>query len=480
MTGPTPSTARPMRRNVFSCSAVARLVRGGTFSPANFRRSLLSRAGLPTSLALLALTARASDSIPVAKPGQPVLLRGGTVHTVSGAVLPATDVLMRDGKIAAIGAKLAAPAGVTVVDIAGKHVYPGLISAVSGMGLTEHGSVRGSVDLAETGALNPNARAQPALNPDSDHIPVSRANGILAALSVPMSTGLMAGTSTLIRMDGWTWEDLTLRAAVALHIYWPSMVVNRDPSAAAAATAQERAIADNIRRLRDAFATARAYAKAKDGAGKPIDFDSRWEAMLPVLRGERPVFVHANERRQIEAAVTWAQAEKLKITIVGATDAWKVADLLKAHDIPVIVSPVLTLPLRREDPYDASYANPGKLFAAGVRFCIANDGSAEMGTMSDRNLPYQAAKAAAYGLPPAEALKSVTLYPAQLLGVAAELGSIEVGKRATIIVTTGDPLEITTQVEQAYIDGARIDLTSRHTRLRDKYEKKYEQLKAGR
>ena len=234
-----------MRRNAFLCSAVARLVRGGTVSPATIRRSLLSRAGLQASLALLALVAHASDSIPVAKPGKPLLLRGATVHTVSGADLAETDVLMRDGKIVAIGAKIAVPAGVTVVDVTGKHVYPGLISAVSGMGLTEHGSVRGSVDLAETGALNPNARAQPALNPDSDHIPVSRANGILTALSVPMSTGLLAGTSTLIRMDGWTWEDLTLRAAVALHIYWPSMAVNRDAGAAAASTAQERTIADN-------------------------------------------------------------------------------------------------------------------------------------------------------------------------------------------------------------------------------------------
>ncbi|MDP3070105.1 MAG: amidohydrolase family protein [Opitutaceae bacterium] len=430
-------------------------------------------------LGAAAVAASASDSIPAARPGKPLLLRGATVHTVTGAVLPATDVLLRDGKIAALGPKLAAPGDAAIVEVSGKHVYPGLISAVSGMGLTEHNSVRGSVDLAETGALNPNARTQPALNPDSDHIPVSRANGILTALSVPMSTGLIAGTSTLIRMDGWTWEDLTLRAAVALHVYWPSMAVNRDPGAARSAADQERTITDNLRRLRDAFAAARAYVVAKDSAAARTDFDSRWEAMRPVLRGARPVFVHATERKQIEAAVAWARAEKLKITLVGGIDAWKVADLLKAHDIPVIVSPVLTLPLRREDPYDASYANPGHLHAAGVRFCIANDGSAEMGTMADRNLPYQAAKAAAHGLPPAEALKAVTIYPAQLLGVAAELGSIEVGKRATLIVTDGDPLEVATQVEQAYIDGARIDLTSRHTRLRDKYQQRQEQLKAG-
>ncbi|MBI4625868.1 MAG: amidohydrolase family protein [Verrucomicrobia bacterium] len=420
------------------------------------------------------LAARASDSIPAVRPGKPLLLRGATVHTVSGADLPATDVLLRDGKIAALGQKLAAPKDAQVVDVTGRHVYPGLISACTGMGLTEISSVSGSVDLAETGTLNPNARAQPALNPDSDHIPVSRANGILTALSVPVSTGLIAGTSTLIRMDGWTWEDLTLRAAVALHVYWPAMAVNRDPNAARPVAEQERTIAENIKRLREAFASARAYLKAKEGAGKPVELDSRWEAMIPVLRGERPVFVHADEQKQIEAAVAWARAEKLKITLVGGTEAWKSADLLKANDIAVIVSPVLTLPLRREDPYDASYANPGKLFAAGVRFCIANDGGSPM---ADRNLPYQAGKAAAYGLPPAEALKAITLYPAQLLGAGAELGSIEVGKRATLIVTDGDPLEIPTRVEQAYIDGARIDLSSRHTRLYEKYQKKYEQLK---
>jgi imidazolonepropionase-like amidohydrolase len=168
----------------------------------------------------------------------------------------------------------------------------------------------------------------------------------------------------------------------------------------------------------------------------------------------------------------------LKITVVGGIEAWKVADLLKANDVAVIVSPVLTLPLHREDPFDATYANPGKLFAAGVRFCIANDGAdAELSAMSDRNLPYQAGKAAAYGLPPAEALKAITLYPAQLLGVGAELGSIEIGKRATILVTDGDPIEVPTKVEQAYIDGARIDLSNRHTRLYEKYQKRYEQLK---
>ncbi len=312
-------------------------------------------------LVFLAVGVDASDNIPAARPAKPVLLRGATVHTVSGADLPATDVLLSDGKIAAIGAKLAVPAGATVVDLAGKHLYPGLVSAYTGMGLTEFNSVRGSVDLAETGALNPNARAQPALNADSEHIPVSRSNGILTALSVPLTSGLVAGTSTLIRMDGWTWEDLTLRSAVALHVFWPNLTVNRDPSFPRPAVEQQKAIDENLKKIRDAFAAARAYLKAKEGAGKAIDSDSRWDAMLPALRGELPVFVHANEVKQIESAVRWAKSEKLKITIVGGLDAWRVTDLLKANEVAVIVSPVLALPLRREDPFDAPFANPGKL-----------------------------------------------------------------------------------------------------------------------
>jgi imidazolonepropionase-like amidohydrolase len=436
--------------------------------------------------ALLALSligfavARSSEIVPAARPAKPMLLRGATVHTVSGADLTATDVLVRDGKIAAIGAKLAIPPDATVVDVTGKHLYPGFVSAFTGMGLTEFNSVRGSVDLAETGGLNPNARAQPAINADSEHIPVSRSNGILTALSVPLSTGLVAGTSTLIRMDGWTWEDLTLRAAVALHIYWPNLTVNRDPAFPRPATEQQKTIDENLKKIRDAFATARAYRTARDGASQTTDLDSRWEAMLPVLRGELPVFVHANEVKQIESAVAWAKTEKLKITLVGGADAWRVVDLLKANDVAVILSPVTGLPLRREDPFDAVFSNPAKLQAAGVRFCIANDGAdAELGTQSDRNLPYQAGKAASYGLPPAEALKAITLYPAQLLGVGAELGSIEVGKRATLLVTNGDPLEIPTRVEQAFIDGAKIDLSNRHIRLYEKYQKKYEQLKTS-
>ncbi|MSU25114.1 MAG: amidohydrolase [Opitutus sp.] len=418
-----------------------------------------------------AVVIRASDNIPAPKQSVPVLLRGATIHTVSGADVRG-DLLFADGKIQTIGAKVAAPAGATVLDVTGKHIYPGLIAASSGMGLTEIGAVRSTVDLAETGLINPNVRAQPAINPDSEMIPVARTNGILTVLSVPQTAGLIAGMSTLIRMDGWTWEDLTIRPTVALHVSWPRMAISRAPNSPSPAEDQQRALDARITKLRDTFAAARAYLKAKEGAGKAIDVDARWEAMIPVLRGALPVFVQADEVKQIEAAVAWAKQENLKITIVGGIDAWRVADLLKARDVAVIVTSVTDLPLRREDAFDAAYANSAKLQAAGVRFCIANDGAS-----NERNLPYWAGKAAAYGLPPAEALKAVTLYPAQLLGVGGELGSIEAGKRATLIVTDGDPLEIPTKVEIAFIDGARIDLGNRQTRLYEKYKKRYEQLK---
>ena len=190
------------------------------------------------SLALaLAATAAASTIIPAKRPAGPVLLRGGTVHTVSGGVLEKTDVLLQDGRIAALGPKLAAPKGAEVVDVAGRHVYPGFISAHSQLGLREIDSVRATVDTTELGAVNPNARAQVAVNPESELIPVARLNGVLTANVTPQAGGgfggaasLFAGTSALMRLDGWTWEDMTLRPAVALHLYWPSVDVSRDPS----------------------------------------------------------------------------------------------------------------------------------------------------------------------------------------------------------------------------------------------------------
>jgi imidazolonepropionase-like amidohydrolase len=436
-------------------------------------------------LSLISATWATPNILPAPRQQKPVLLSGGRVVTVSGPILEPGDVLLVEGRIAQVAAKITAPAGAEVIDVRGRSVYPGLIAAHTQLGLMEIGSARATNDVAEIGPLNPNARTQTALNPDSEHLPVTRANGVLTALVVPADRpgagarlNLIAGTSTLIRLDGWTWEDLTVRPAVAMHLHWPSMRLSSGASSVTAVATQQKNLDAQVRQIDEAFAAARAYALAKTAGQPPADTDLRWEAMLPVLRGEQRVFVHADELKQIRAALAFARRQKIAITLVGGLDAWRVADELKAANVPVIISGTERLPSRRDDDYEAAYANPARLHAAGVQFCIAGLGMGDLG--HERNLPIHAARAAAHGLPRDVALRSVTLSAAELLGVGAELGSIEPGKRATLIVTDGDPLEIPTQVQLAFIDGGRIDLRSRHTMLYEKFSERLQRVRDGR
>lgn len=416
----------------------------------------------------------ASDQVPAPKQDHPIALVGGTIHTVSGATIENGTVLFIDGKITALGRKVELPEGTVSVPIQGKHVYPGLIGAHTTLGLVEIGAVRASRDYAEVGDIKPNVRAEVAINPDSELIPVTRANGITLALSCPTG-GAISGTSALIMLDGWTWEAMTLKAPVGLHVNWPRMGVRRSRWETRSEKEQLKERDERIQMIRNAFAEARAYLKAKDAEvqkGVPYhDTDLRWEAMIPMLKKEAPVFIHANDIRQIQAAIDWAIEEDINIILVGGADAWRVTDLLKTKNIPVIIDAVHNTPMRRWEAYDTPFTNALKLHKSGVAFCIAYSHAANA-----RNLPYNAATAAAYGLPKEEALKSITLYPAQILGVADRVGSLEVGKDATLIVTNGDPLEITTQVEREFIQGRDIDLTSRHTQLYKKYKTKYQRL----
>ena len=441
-----------------------------------------ARISLGIAIAVLGATAAlgAPTILPALRQQKPILLSGGRVVTVSGPVLEQADVLLVDGRIAMIAEKISPPAGSEIIEIKGRSLYPGLIAAHTQLGLMEIGSARQTNDVAEIGPINPNARTQTALNAESEHLPVTRANGVLTALAVPadragtgMRLNLIAGTSTLIRLDGWTWEDLTVRPSVAMHVYWPSMRLERESKNAAPLSAQQKNIDAQVRVLDDAIAAARNYARAKAGTGG-VDTDLRWEALQPALRGEQRVFVHADELKQIRAALAFARKHRLAITIVGGLDAWRVADELKAAEVAVIVSGTERLPLRRDDDYEAAYANPARLHAAGVPFCIAGKGTGDLG--HERNLANHAARAAAHGLPRDVALRAVTLSAAELLGVGAELGSIDAGKRATLMVTDGDPLEITTQVQVAFIDGAKIDLRSRHTQLYEKYSERLKRL----
>jgi imidazolonepropionase-like amidohydrolase len=442
--------------------------------PHSTRRNATALAAIALSLAAApALHAQNTITRPAPVAERPVVLVGATLHPVAGPVVEGGALRFEAGRITALGATVDTT-DAEVVDLAGRHVYPGLIAGSSVLGLVEVQAVRATNDTAEVGAINPNARAAIAVNPDTELVPVTRANGVLAALVHPVAgqQGVMTGTAAVLQLDGWTAEDMTVRDGVGVHVEWPSLMLP-DFLPPALVEATRKAQVDKRKALETAMEEARSYRVAKD-AGALTRPDLRWEAMLPVLRGEKPVLVSANDLESIEDALDFTARHQLKMVLLGGLEAWRVAALLKARDIPVIVGGTHLLPLRRSDPYDAAYRNPAVLQAAGVRFAISGPGDT-FSVSNERNLPYHAATAVAYGLPADEALKAITLYPAQILGVADRLGSLEPGKDATFFVADGDPLENSTTIERAWIGGRPVDLSSRHTRLNEKYRAKYGQ-----
>ncbi|MBL8244209.1 MAG: amidohydrolase family protein [Rhodanobacteraceae bacterium] len=419
-------------------------------------------------LALTLCAALTATAAPAA-----TLFTGAKIHPVSSAPIDNGQLLIDGERIVAVGTDLSAQAaGAERVDLSGRWVVPAFIAANTVMGLTEIETVRGSVDMAETGAINPNARAQVAVNPDSELLPVARANGVLYAHVVPQVSqgGVIAGQSALIRMDGWTWEEMTLAAPVGVHLMWPS---TRLPPFLPAPMREEaiKGAARSRELIEQAFDDAAAYDRAR-AAGTADGTDARWEAMRPVLAGKTPLFIHAIDLQQIREALDFTQRRGLQFTLVGGQDAWRVADVLKARGVPVILHTPFELPLRRHEGVDTAYANAGKLAAAGIPLAIASDASGFAATL-ERNLPYAAAAAVAYGLPWDQGLRAITLTPAELLGVSDRLGSLEPGKTASFLVSDGDPLDVRSEIVAAWLDGQPVDLSSKHTRLRDKYEGKY-------
>jgi imidazolonepropionase-like amidohydrolase len=438
------------------------------------RSGATTASSLPIVLVLLLVLVpfiHASDNIPSPPQAKPIALKGATIHPVSGPDIPSGTIVFDQGKITALGPDAPIPDDAEVIDATGKHIYPGLISANSVLGLIEIGAARATVDIAESGAINPNARAATSINPDSELIPVARANGILTAHAVPEG-GLISGQSAVIRMDGWTPDEMTVRSPAAMHLRWPELTINRNPRARKSPKDQQKDIDKAVKQIRDSFQIARSYWQARKSGTPGFKSDLRWEALMPVFEGKLPLFVHANTVAEIEAVLAWAKEAQLKIVLVGGQEAWRMASQLKENDTPVIITLSTALPPRRDDGYDSTFGNAAKLQEAGVRFCMAMNGR-NSEAPHERNLPYEASMASAFGLPKEEALKAVTLYPAQLLGIDDQLGSLQPGKAATLIVTNGDPLDFPTQVEAAYIDGRKIGLTNRQTRLRDKYKEKY-------
>ncbi len=433
----------------------------------------MGRARASVLVILLMGVMSASAQVPVPAPpaeaGKLFALTGATLYPVSAPPIENGTLLWRDGVIESIGAGIPVPADAERIDLAGLSVYPGLISTKTVLGLVEINSVRQTSDHTEIGKYHPQVRAEVALNPDSELIPVTRANGILSALVIP-GGGRVRGKSALIRLDGWTWEDLTIAAPIGMHISWPGQALGSRRGKER--EEQRRKNEAEIAELSDYFAQARAYAKAHAAAGSadvPRKIaDVEWEAMRPVVEGRLPVFIHANDIRQITTALDWTAEQGLSMVLVGGDDAPLVAERLRERDIPVIVGGTLRLPGRDFDPYDSRFTLPLRLSEAGLSFCIATKG----GAAHEFRLPHHAAMAMSYGLPEVEALKAITLYPAEILGLGEQLGSLEAGKEATLIVTDGSPLDIRSNVLRAFIRGREISLESRQTRLYEKYKQR--------
>lgn len=422
-------------------------------------------------LAAAGVASAQSRQIPAPKQAGPILIHSATIHTVADGTIDRGYVIFEDGVITHVGR--GDPPDVNVAEhhnAEGLHVYPGLIATATNLGLTETGAVDVTNDHTEFGRVKPEVRAAVAVNPDTDLIPVARANGILTALVFPRG-GLVSGRASVLRLDGWTWEDLAIDDVAGLVVNWP----RTEPITAwwmeKSEDEQRKEIKEDLVAVEKVFDEAQAYLRARDN-DPTLPTDVRFEAMRPMLEGTKPVYVRASSMGQIESAVAWAVRRDLKIIIVGGQQADEVIPLLKKHDVPVIVGGTHRTPSRRDAAYDEPFALPRTLFEAGIRFCLASGG----GASNERNLNHNAATAAAYGLPRSEALRAVTLGAAELSGLGETHGAIVPGRSATLIVTSGDALEITSDTLIAYIDGRRLDLGSRHKELYAKYREKYRQL----
>jgi imidazolonepropionase-like amidohydrolase len=394
------------------------------------------------------------------------------IVTVSGAVIENGTVVIQNGKIAGVGANVAVPSGAERIDGRGLSVYPGMIDAATNMGLAEIPlGANATMDVAETGDNNANAKALVAINPHTSHINVTRVNGITTVLSMPTG-GTIAGQAAVINLWGSTQNDMAVVPAYGLVVNFPRVSTfggfgQQQVDFNTALQQRDRRLED----LRKAFREAENYAKVRDAYAKDKSLpaprnDLRMEAMIPYVRGERPVIFTAERERDIRAVVRFVEETKVKGIIVGGQEAWKAADVLAKNNIAVIFTNIYNLPVRDDDNYDYLFEGPAKLQKAGVKFAVSTgDAGAEV-----RDLPYHAGMASAFGLPKEEALKSVTLYPAQILGVADRLGSIEAGKTANIVVTDGDLLEPRTNVRYLFINGRMIPLTSRHTELYEQFK----------
>ena len=436
----------------------------------------VAMAAVATSL-LSPTVAKAQVRMTVPPQSEAVALRGATIHTVTNGVIENGTILFENGVIRAIGTDVEIPTGTRVVDVSGKHIYPGLIDAYSTVGISEIGSVDVSSDVNELGDFNPNVRAEVAVNAESRHIGTTRSAGVLVTLTTP-GGGLISGMSSAMSLEGWDWEEMSIESAAALNVNWPNPNSGggrggrggRGRGFGPGPQESPPTYAERVQQLKDFFAEARAYRDATT-AGEEVRTDSRYTAMIPALNGDIPVVVSADGAAQINDAITWAQQEGVRLVIRGGSDAIHVADRLVANDIPVILTSTMAAPGRDYEGYDGAYTMPARLHEAGVRFAI----SGGSGALYTNRLPWEAGVAVAFGLPEEEALKAVTINAAEFMGISDKVGSLEPGKQATLLITTGTPLDMTSDIEQSYIQGREIDMNDIQKHFFDKYMEKVRQ-----
>lgn len=413
------------------------------------------------TLFLLMMACLAFAQIPSAETGT-FALTNAKIETITNGTIENGTLVIADGKIADVGTSVSIPQGVKTIDCTGMTIYPGMIDGGTQIGLVEVSSDPRTRDNNEIGDVIPHIQALTAVNPSSVIHPVTRVNGVTTALTMP-SGGLFPGTAALINLHGYT-PDQMYAGFKGVVLNFPA-TGRRGRWDRRSDEDIKKAAEKELKQLNDVWAKAVQYHKIDSASGgKDQPYYPEMEAMLPVVRGEMKLLVNVNSANDIKSALEWIDKKGADAILCGAAEGWRVAKEIAEAGVPVITGPVLSNPTRDYDRYDRPYANAGIMQKAGVKVAIRTNE-----VENTRNLPYHAGFAATYGMGKEEALKAVTLVPAEIFGVADKYGSLEKGKMANLFVTTGDPFETKTQVKYVFIDGWNIPMVSRHTQLYEEY-----------
>lgn len=395
-------------------------------------------------------------------------ITNGTIHTVTNGTIEGGIVLIEDHAITLVGTNAKIPNDFEVIDATGKHVYPGFFDANTRLGLEEVGSISLTQDYAEVGDFNPHMKAFTAINPNSVSIPVTRVNGITNVVSIPAS-GVISGKAVLIDLWGYTPDDMAVKQSAGLHIEWPSAIKGGFWDDRSDEKVQEE-YEENLKELNEFWSKAEFYDEMMkqyeldpENRSQP-DKNIKMEAMREVVSGEVPVIISVNREKNIRNALEWtSEKEDVNFIFAGVSEGWRAAEELAESGIPVIASSLYTI-TREYDNYQRPYQNAGLMAEAGVKVLISSED-----TENVRNVGFHAGYAAAYGMGRDEALKAVTINPAEVFGVADQLGSIEEGKKANLFIADGDPFEPMTQIGHVFINGYKIPKTSRHDQLYEEF-----------